>query len=118
MASIPPLALVEKIRRGLGPRNARRVGLHHAQLLQTLLEMENAQPDARDIYRALLAARRGMIMASLYRGLRVLEDAGLVRREHKLEGGRPRSVYRVVERVAATQEGGPAAAAPRTNAER
>ena len=108
LQNLPRMALIEKIQRGLGRRSSRRVGLHHAQLLQTLLEMENAAPDAREIYRALLRADRGMIMASLYRSLRLLEDAGLVRREALNDGGRPRSVYRVAERTTAP----PAASQP------
>lgn len=97
--------LVDRIRRGLGPGSSRRVGLHHAQLLQTMLEMENPAPDVRDIYRALLEAGRGMGTASLYRSLRLLEDAALVQRDGQHDGGRLRSIYRVVGRIAAPPAG-------------
>lgn len=101
----PSMELIEKIRRGLGPGNSRRVGLHHAELLQTMLEMEEAAPDVRDIYRALLDAKRSMVMASLYRSLRVLEEASIIRRDAVPTGGRLRSVYRVVDRLdAGSQE--------------
>ena len=91
------MELIEKIRHGLGPGNSRRVNLHHAELLQTMLEMEESAPDVRDIYKALLDAKRSMVMASLYRSLRVLEEAAIVRRETVSGGGRLRSVYRLVE---------------------
>ena len=105
--SHPSMELIEKIRRGLGPGNSRRVGLHHAELLQTMLEMEEAAPDVRDIYRALLEAKRSMVMASLYRSLRLLEDASLIRRGAVPAGaGRVRSVYQVVDRVAAGSHAG------------
>mgnify|MGYP003584735303 CR=1 FL=1 len=100
----PSVELIEKIRRGLGPGNSRRVGLHHAELLQTMLEMEEAAPDVRDIYRALLDAKRSMVMASLYRSLRVLEEASIVQRDAVAAGGRLRSVYRVVDRLAAASQ--------------
>lgn len=96
-------ALIERIRHGLGPVMSRRIGPQHAAVLATMLEMEDPAPEVRDIYRAMLESGRDMVMARLYRVLRVLEEADVVRRDWVAYGGRVRGAYRVQGRA-----GGPA----------
>lgn len=92
------LALMDRIRRGLGPAMSRRVGMHHAEVLATMIEMgDDSLADVREIYRALLGSGRGMVMAKLYRVLRVLEEAGVVRKDWIANGGRVRGAYRVLD---------------------
>lgn len=86
--------LVQAIRSGLALAHPRRIGSQHAAVLGTLLEMDEPAPDARAIYRALQDAGRGMVMARLYRMLRVLEEAKVVTREWSSHGNRPVSTYR------------------------
>ncbi|SFN27421.1 transcriptional repressor [Variovorax sp. OV329] len=87
--------MIERIQRGLGPAVSRRVGPQHAAVLATMLEMGNPAPEVRDIYRAMLESGRDMVMARLYRVLRVLEEAEVVRRDWNAYGGRVRGAYRV-----------------------
>ena len=96
VAAAPPSPeLIDKIRHGLGPTLSRRIGPQHAVVLATMLEMGDAAPEARTLYKALLDSGRDMVMARLYRVLRVLEEAGVVRRDWVAHGGRVRGVYRV-----------------------
>lgn len=91
--------LIEEIRRQLGPTSARRVGMVHATLLHTLIEMEEDFADVNAIYRALLANGNAMVMSKLYRALKVLEEARAIERHWAPHDGRPRSVYCVAGRA-------------------
>lgn len=96
--------LIERIRDGLGPTLSRRIGPQHATVLATMLEMgEATPPEARTLYKALLDSGRGMVMARLYRVLRVLEEAEVIRRDWVANGGRVRGIYRVRDDLKATQ---------------
>src|SRR5689334_16815779 len=72
--------LIQAIRAQLGPTSARRVGLVHATLLRTLIDMEEDFADVNAIYRALLANGNPMVMSKLYRGLKVLQEARAIER--------------------------------------
>lgn len=104
------LELIEKIRQGLGRTLSRRIGPHHAAVLATMLEMGETEPEVRTLYKALLDSGRDMVMARLYRVLRVLEEAGVVHRDWVAHGGRVRGVYRVRDDLRSTHGG--AAQAP------
>jgi len=93
--------LIQEIRTQLGPTSARRVGLVHATLLQTLIDMEEDFPDVTAIYKALLANGNPMVMSKLYRALKVLEEARTIERHWAPHDGRPRSVYCVAGRARA-----------------
>jgi len=91
--------LIQEIRRQLGPTSARRVGLVHATLLHTLIEMEEDFADVNAIYKTLLANGNPMVMSKLYRALKVLEEARAIERHWAPHDGRPRSVYSVAGRA-------------------
>ncbi len=91
--------LIQEIRAQLGPTSARRVGLAHATLLQTLIDMEEDFADVNAIYKALLANGHPMVMSKLYRALKVLEEARAIERHWAPHEGRPRSVYGVAGRA-------------------
>jgi Fe2+ or Zn2+ uptake regulation protein len=81
-----------------------RLGAHHATVLLTLRAMPAPEPDAHTIYRALLAEGHEMPLSTLYRALKALETAGMVRRQWAPHEGRPRGVYSAVDdRPAAAQ---------------
>ena len=85
--------LIQEIRAQLGPASARRVGVAHATVLHTLMDMEEDFADVNAIYKALLANGNPMVMSKLYRALKVLEEAHAVERHWAPHEGRPRSVY-------------------------
>ena len=91
--------LIQEIRAQLGPTSARRVGLAHATVLHTLMDMEENFADVNAIYKALLASGNPMVMSKLYRALKVLEEAHAVERHWAPHEGRPRSVYGVAGRA-------------------
>ena len=97
--------LIEKIRHGLGPTLSRRIGPHHAAVLATLLELGDIEPEVRTLYKAMLDSGRDMVMARLYRVLRVLEEAGVIHRDWVAHGGRVRGVYRVRDDLRSTHRG-------------
>lgn len=98
--------LIDRIRRGLGQANARRIGPQHAAVLATMLEMDDPAPEVRALYKALIDSGRGMVTARLYRVLRVLEEAGVVRRSWVAHGARVRGAYCAVDRLQDAQAGG------------
>ncbi|MDM0120256.1 transcriptional repressor [Variovorax arabinosiphilus] len=70
-----------------------RLGAQHDAVLSTLRAMPTPEPDAHTIYRALLTQGQDMPLSTLYRALKALESAGLVRRQWAPHHGRPRGVY-------------------------
>jgi Fe2+ or Zn2+ uptake regulation protein len=101
--------IVELIRARLGPGSARRVGVHHVDVVDVMRAMADDAPDVQAIYKALMDSGRPMVMTRLYRVLKVLEEAGLVDRRWLEYQGRPRGVYSLVDRRGAQARTAPAA---------
>lgn len=84
-----------------------RLGAQHDAVLAALRAMPAPDADAHAIYRALLAQGQDMPLSTLYRALKALEGAGLVRRQWAPHHGRPRGVYSATgDHSGAAQTGG------------